>query len=309
MTAPIRVVLVGFGKIARDQHVPAIAADARFALAGVVDPAAVSETLPHTADLKEFLADGPPVDAVAICTPPTLRSALARQAIAAGKHVLLEKPPGVTSAEVEALIPLAKAAGVSLMTAWHSRYAAAVAPAREWLAARRVTGGRIVWREDYRVWHPGQDWIWTHAGMGVFDPGINALSILTHLLPGPWTVQAATLETPSDAESPVRVDLDLRDGDGLQVQAAFDFLHPGPPHWDLSLQTDAGELTLSRGGADLLLPGAPAREGTDREYPNLYSEFADLIRAGGSAVDVTPLEIVEQAVRRGRRVTAPPLPG
>jgi D-galactose 1-dehydrogenase len=41
----------------------------------------------------------------------------------------------------------------------------------------------VIWREDVRVWHPGQDWIWQPGGLGVFDPGINALSIITHILP------------------------------------------------------------------------------------------------------------------------------
>jgi D-galactose 1-dehydrogenase len=53
-------------------------------------------------------------------------------------------------------------------------------PAKAWLAGKRqVARGRITWREDVRKWHPGQDWVFEPGGMGVFDPGINALSILT----------------------------------------------------------------------------------------------------------------------------------
>src|SRR5690606_40163452 len=65
----------------------------------------------------------------------------------------------------------------------HSRMALAVAAARRWLADRTIHEGRITWREDLRKWHPGQDWILDAGGMGVFDPGINALSILTEILP------------------------------------------------------------------------------------------------------------------------------
>jgi len=306
---PIRIALVGFGKIARDQHVPTIAADPRFELAGVVEPGAVEDDLPHATDLETLIATGPAFEAVAICTPPAVRCDLARRAIAAGKHVLLEKPPGVTAAEVTALLPAAQAAGVTLMTAWHSRYAAGVAPARQWLSQQQAKGGRIVWREDYRVWHPGQDWIWRGDGMGVFDPGINALSILTELGPGDWAVESATLETPSNAESPVRAELELRRNDGLEVQALFDFLHPGEPQWDLSIWTDAGDLTLSRGGASLSVRGSPMAEGSDQEYAGIYADFAHLVEAGRSHVEVAPLEIVEQAMRRAARVTGPALPG
>ena len=67
------------------------------------------------------------------------------QAIRAGKHVLLEKPPGATLAEVEALTRLAEASGTTLFAAWHSRYAPGVAPARAWLAERHgaLPGRRI----------------------------------------------------------------------------------------------------------------------------------------------------------------------
>jgi D-galactose 1-dehydrogenase/L-arabinose 1- dehydrogenase len=51
--------------------------------------------------------------------------------------------------------------------------------------AGRPAGHRVqlIWREDVRVWHPGQDWLLAAGGFGVFDPAINALSILTRVLP------------------------------------------------------------------------------------------------------------------------------
>ena len=39
------------------------------------------------------------------------------------------------------------------------------------------------WKEDVTHWHPGQKWIWQAGGLGVFDPGINGLSILTRIMP------------------------------------------------------------------------------------------------------------------------------
>ena len=52
------------------------------------------------------------------------------------------------------------------------------------------SSGRIIWKEDVHHWHPGQRWIWEPGGFGVFDPGINALSVLTEILPTKSCVEA-----------------------------------------------------------------------------------------------------------------------
>ena len=125
---PLRIAIVGFGKIARDQHAPAIAATEGAVLAAVADPNASLAGVPHMATLHELLRDGPPIDAVALCTPPQVRSSLAATALAAGKHVMLEKPPGATIAELSPLLTAADAAQRTLFAAWHSRFARAVEP-------------------------------------------------------------------------------------------------------------------------------------------------------------------------------------
>ncbi|MEA3066064.1 MAG: D-galactose 1-dehydrogenase, partial [Sphingomonadales bacterium] len=72
---PIRIAIVGYGKIAKDQHVPSIAADPRFELAAVVSPrAACAEEAPLFPTTEAMLeAMGGELDAVAVCTPPTVR--------------------------------------------------------------------------------------------------------------------------------------------------------------------------------------------------------------------------------------------
>lgn len=64
--------------------------------------------VPVCADFDELLAD-PTVDAVLVATPPRTHHALASAALAAGKHVLVEKPLARTSAQAEELIELAEA--------------------------------------------------------------------------------------------------------------------------------------------------------------------------------------------------------
>ncbi len=304
--APIRIALIGMGKIARDQHLPAICEDAAFDLAATVSPHhAGVDGLPHFASLEALLSEGPEVDALALCTPPQVRHDLATLGIARGKHLFLEKPPGATLSEVAALVRQADAAGVTLFASWHSRFAAGVAPARAWLAGRDVRSVRIVWREDVRVWHPGQAWIWEAGGLGVFDPGINALSIATHILPRPIFLSDALLEFPENREAPIAADLRMRDTAGAPLTMDLDWRQTGPQSWDIEVDTDAGMLRLAEGGAVLTLPQGTERA-PDREYAGLYAHFAELVRNGSSDVDVDPLRLVADAFLRGKRRTVAP---
>ncbi len=300
---PIRIAIVGIGKIARDQHVPAIRGNGAFSLAATVSPHdAGLPGVPHHASLDALLAQGPAVDAVALCTPPQVRYDLAAQALSRGAHVFLEKPPGATLAEVEALKAQADKVGATLFAAWHSRFAAGVAPARAWLAERRIEKVSIVWREDVRVWHPGQARIWQPGGLGVFDPGINALSIVTHILPRPFFLKDATLVLPENRAAPIAADLAFRDTAGAPIHMDLDWRQTGPQSWDIHVNTDAGTLKLSHGGAVLTLPSG-TEHGEDIEYAGLYSRFATLIRGGRSDVDTAPLRLVADAFLRGRRET------
>jgi D-galactose 1-dehydrogenase len=248
----------------------------------------------------------PEVGIVAVCTPPQARYAAARHALECGKHVLLEKPPAATLGELEALRLLAESAGVTLFCAWHSQFAPAVSPARERLAARALRRVRIDWREDVRVWHPGQQWLWEPGGFGVFDPGINALSVAARILPNRLFVRDALLEVPENCAAPIAAELTLSDAAGTPITASFDFLQPGPPTWEIRVETDAGNLLLAQGGGALALDGEEVALAPRAEYPALYAHFAELIGAGRSDVDATPLALVADAFLRARRVTRPP---
>ena len=303
---PLRVAIVGFGKIARDQHVPAIAASEGVELVAVADPVASLPGVPHAATLVELLRGGPDIDAVAICTPPQIRRTEAAIALAAGKHVLLEKPPGATVAEIAPLSAAARAAGLTLFTAWHSRYAPAVEPARQLLAGRQIDSVRIIWKEDVRVWHPGQAWIFEPGGLGVFDPGINALSILTCILPQPLFVTSADLAFPANRDAPIAASLALSDAQGLKIAAEFDFRQTGPQSWDIEIETDGGLVSFSQGGRKLRVGDRQHVDAAKAEYPALYRRFRELAASGECDVDLAPLQLVADAFLLGRRRTVEP---
>lgn len=127
------------------------------------------------AGYDDVLAD-PSVDAVVVATPADTHEELARLAIAAGRHVLVEKPLSMTAAGCEELGGLAAAAGVTLMAGHTFLYNAAVRRLREYVAsgelgevlyvyAQRLNLGRV--RHDVNV-------VWNLAP--------HDISILLHVL-------------------------------------------------------------------------------------------------------------------------------
>jgi D-galactose 1-dehydrogenase len=292
---PIRMGIAGVGKIARDQHIPCIAANPAFELRAVASPNSLVAGVANYATIEALLAGPEKIDAVAICTPPQSHYELAKSALNSGRHVLLEKPPCASMAQLENLVRLADRARRSLYQAWHSQHARAVEPTARLLEQRKVHRVRVTWKEDVRRWHPGQGWLWQPGGFGVLDPGMNALSILTKLIPQPIFPRAARLFLPANCGAPIAAELELTTDAGLDICATFDFRETGPQRWNIDFETDAGAMRLSAGGGHLTLGDqpVPADAGSlDAEYAALYRRFAELVPRGASDVDMRPLQLV-----------------
>ena len=296
-----KIALVGIGKIARDQHVPALAASSDWDLAATVSRSGTVDGVDGFIDLGAMLAARPDIEVVSLCMPPVPRFDYAQAALLAGRHVMLEKPPGATLAEVHALQTLAAARGLTLYATWHSRMAAAVSAAKMWLSDKKVLRAHIKWREDVRKWHPGQDWVFEPGGMGVFDPGINALSILTEILPSPVHLTGAVLEFPANRQTPIAAALSFTSG----VTAEFDWRQEGPQTWDIEVETDAGPMALRMGGNRLEVGGieVAGENSIMGEYPALYARMAELVARAESDVDLSPMVHVADAMTLGRRAT------
>ena len=305
VSSPIGIGIVGVGKIVRDQHLPALAADGDYRLVAAASRHGKVEGVRNFETIAAMIGAVLELEAVSLCMPPRFRFDAARVAIEAGKHVFLEKPPGATVCEVEHLKALAAARGVSLFASWHSRYAPAVEAARAFLASTRIRTASIVWKEDVRRWHPGQQWIWEPGGFGVFDPGINALSIATHILPAMF-ITSASLDFPDNRDAPIAARIAFRTLDGVAVAAEFDWRQTGPQSWDIMAETEAGSMVLSGGGTRLAVDGRTVHDEPEAEYPMLYRRFAEIIRAGTSDVDLAPLQHVADAFMLGKRNVVDP---
>jgi D-galactose 1-dehydrogenase len=301
----IRVGIVGIGKIARDQHIPSLRKNDAFKLVACASRHAKTDGLANFATLEAMLTGCPDLDAISICTPPQVHYDTAKLCLKSGKHVFLEKPPCATTAQLDRLAAIARESRCTLFQTWHSRYAPGVEPARRWLSSRKIRSVHVTWKEDVRQWHPGQTWIWEAGGFGVFDPGINAISILTQIIADPIFVTAANLFVPSNCASPIAADVAFAIDGGARISAALDFRHTGVQTWDIDVETDGGMLKLSAGGSMMSIDGAtvstPANHGPHGEYEALYRRFAELIAHRQSDVDGRPFQLVADIFLIGKR--------
>ena len=297
--------VIGLGKIAQDQHLPCIAKNKDFELAAVVSSRGAYRDIPSFKTPEELFASGVKLDAVSLCMPPAPRFDIARKALDAGLHLLLEKPPTPTMGELVALIDYAAAKDRVLFTTWHSQYNAAVDEAKRQLAGKTVTKLHVNWKEDVRHWHPGQEWIWEPGGFGVFDPAINAFSIVTKIMPAPIFVASSILEVPSNRATPIAAQISFKPSLGgmAAMTAELDWRQTGEQSWNIDVETaDGMKLALRKGGTELTINSKPVVAEPSREYEAIYAHFAELLKAGRSHIDVEPLHLVSDCFMLGRRV-------
>jgi predicted dehydrogenase len=113
------------------------------------------------ANFNQAVAD-PQVDAVIVATINAALAGVSAAAIRAGKHVLVEKPAGVSTKQIDELIVLAKKHGVCVRVGFNHRYHPAFIKAREifesgvmgelmFVRARYGHGGRVGYDKEWRA--------------------------------------------------------------------------------------------------------------------------------------------------------------
>jgi predicted dehydrogenase len=299
--SPLRVGVVGLGKIAIDQHLPAIEANPNFTLGATVSRSGAPTSINFTS--HGDMLRGAKLDAVAITTPPGPRFEIARECIAAGLHVLLEKPPTATLAEIDYLERCAADRGVSLFTTWHAQHNAAVIASKRLLTGKRVRSMSIIWHEDVDKWHPGQKWIWQAGGFGVFDPGINAFSIVSLIFPASLFVREAALFYPAPSHTPIAAEIDFFSPDvSGPMHCSLDFRRTEGQQWTIAIETEDGtSIELRDGGSRLIVDGVEQASAGEAEYPDIYRRFAELVEQGASQGDTAPLRMVADCLLVGSR--------
>ncbi len=305
---PIRIAIIGYGKIAADQHVPAIHGNPRFELVATSSRSGQGVAQTFT-DWRQMIGGIDGLDAVAITTPPSPRFEIARECIAAGLHCLLEKPPTAGLAEIADLDCQSQAKGVSLFTTWHAQHHSTVQAAAQALAGKHIKSMDIHWHEDVHKWHPGQQWVWDPGGFGVFDPGINAFSIATKIFPGSLFVQSAELMVPENAQTPIAAEVAFSsaEADG-PLRASLDWRRSEGEEWTITVEAaDGTSVRLEDGGAKLILNGDVQADSGAGEYPDIYRTFVDLIDERRRLVDVAPFRLVADCLLVGRTSRTDPI--
>src|SRR3984957_11407402 len=130
MPSKVRIAIIGAGAVSDYHHVPGIRIDPRAELTAACDPngklleerQARWGPIKTTPDYQAIAAD-PDIDAVVIATPNDTHRPIALACIAAGKHVMCEKPLGLNYAESREMYEAARAKNVRDMTAFTNRFA------------------------------------------------------------------------------------------------------------------------------------------------------------------------------------------
>jgi predicted dehydrogenase len=169
-------------------------------------------------DFDWMLAD-PRIDAVAVATPPATHYELARRALLAGKHVLVEKPLAVTSTEAAKLIQLSRAVDRVLMPGHTFLYSPAVNKVKELITEGVL--GEIYFVTSSRM-NLGK---YQRAGV-VQDLAPHDLSILLHWLGKPVTQVSASGRSVFQADVPETAFITLTFEGGTQANIQLSWLAP-----------------------------------------------------------------------------------
>jgi predicted dehydrogenase len=189
----VRVAIIGAGAVSDYHHVPALRLDPRAELAAVCDasPALVEKRTAEwgvdiaTTDAEEVCRH-PGVDAVIIATPNFTHRPIAVAAAKAGKHVMCEKPLGLSAADVRDMYEACRDAGVVHMTAFTYRFAPAMRYLRHLLKTGALGTPRHFRSQRFLDW-PETSWGWRQykdkAGAGdLFDMTIHRIDFAIDLL-------------------------------------------------------------------------------------------------------------------------------
>lgn len=308
MNGDIKVAVIGTG-FGQKVHIPGFQIHHRTKVEGVYHrdaakaQAVASEfNIPQAYSSLEELFNSPDIDAVSIATPPFLHGEMAQQAIAAGKHVLLEKPMALSLAEAKTLYHLAQDKGIVAAMDFEYRGVPTWMRLAELLEEGYVGQKRLIkidWLMSSRA-NPERGWNWyaqkDKGGGALGALGSHTFDYIAWLF-GPVQRLFAQVTTaiaerpdpneggilkPVDADDTALLTLELADGTPCQVSISS-VTYAGRGHW-LEVYGDAGTLILgshnqkdyvhgfkllgSKGGKPPLELDIPERLVFPRSYPD-----------------------------------------
>jgi predicted dehydrogenase len=301
----LRVAIVGCGLIGAKRAAALGSEDELLACCDVNEGAARELAERHgalaCADLEELLGTAPEV--VVVATVHDRLAELAERSLRGGAHVLVEKPAGTSSAQIEGLIASQRESGRLVKVGFNHRFhpgiERVVAEVRNGrhgelmhLRARYGHGGRAGYEREWRT-DPERS-----GGGELIDQGMHLLD-LSHLLAGPLPLHAALLRT-HFWETPVEDNAALILGEARSRTAPWALLHVSWTEWKnlfslevycrtAKLQVDGlarsygpQRLRIYRMGPELGPPEAQeiSYPDEDRSWEREWASFREAIAAG-----------------------------
>lgn len=215
---PLRWGIIGPGMIAEtftdathkhtNQRVVAVASQTPGRAEAFASPRGIEVAL----DSYEALVSRPDIDVVYVATHPQHHRAHAELAIAAGKHVLIEKPLAPTAEDAQAIADAAMAAGVLVMEAMWTRYLPQSDVIRQILLEGILGDIKLVQSDFGQALHHIPRLVDPVAGGGLLDLGIYNFAFTSQVLGAAETVVASGTLTDRGVDDTVNVLLGFKNG-------------------------------------------------------------------------------------------------
>jgi predicted dehydrogenase len=230
----VRWGVIGTGGIARTFVGDCTAAGVVFTAVGSrtresAESFAAEHGIPHAHGSYEDLVAEPEVDAVYVATPHSRHAEDALLAIAAGKHVLVEKAFTITADEARAVVDAARRADVAVMEAMWTRFLPQMTMIRELVAEGRIGRPRLVEATHHQALPDDP----THrlndpalGGGAVLDLGVYPISFAIDVLGAPTAVAAAGTLSDQGVDTQMGVVMTHEGGTQSTVHFALDVRSP-----------------------------------------------------------------------------------
>lgn len=313
MTVPaLRIGIIGCGQIARDVHIPTLRGLGDVELVAFVDPwvepaaqcvelnGGAGQSFRSVQDMLDVVA----VDAVTVCAPNKYHADIVTTCLRAGCHVLCEKPPAVTSAEVQTMADIAQSAQRILTFGFHLRHsssaqilkAAVDEGALGVLQSAKATAMR---RDGFPSWRAAARSLDLQGGGPLMDMGVHVLDLILWFIDYPHassalaathssTVTDSGRSSPDDVEEFAHGFVTLENGCSMLFETSFDPFIDEEEAVGLTLTGSTGRARLfplkvlqAWGGGNVLSSG-PAAEVDDSAttcYERQFREFVDCCRS------------------------------
>jgi predicted dehydrogenase len=266
-------------------HIAAVASSDEKKLSGNVDSAAGNlgrESAPldftnvaRFRSAEELFAD-PNVEAVDLCVPSSLHASLAQAALAAGKHVLVEKPMALSGKECDAMIAAAERSGRVLMVAQVLRFWPDYVAARQLVRSGALGSVKAAFfrrKCAAPAWSP---WMRdrSKSGGGVFDLLIHDFDYCLHLLGKPRAIAAVGVEDLGIGLDLVDARLEYDSGRPVSISGGWHLPSEYPFSMEFSIVLEGGtldfhsaqrRLTLYRANGKTEEPALPEKDGFESE--------------------------------------------